>query len=216
MKSILIIGMGRFGRHMAQRFSIQGDEVLGIDGNEDQINSSLEFLEQAQIGDATSRSYMETLGVDSFDICVVAIGDNFESSLVTTHILAELGAKNIIARANSNTHAGFLLRNGADEVIYPEKDAALRAAMKHGSDKVYDYIEMSPEYAIYEIAVPSIWIGKSIIDLSIRNQYNINIIAIKENGTVMPMPQANHKFLKNQTVVFIGHHNDIEKLLKKC
>lgn len=216
MKSILIIGLGRFGRHMAKRLSLQGDEVLGIDCVEERINTTLPYLAQAQIGDATSRSYLSSLGIDSFDICMVAIGDNFEASLVTTNLLKELGAKHLIARAHSETHAGFLLRNGADEVVYPEREAAERTAMKHGSDHVFDYIEMSTEYAIYEIAVPNMWWGKSIIELSIRNKYNINIIAIKENGTVLPLPQAEHRFTKGQTVVFMGHNDDINKLLKKC
>lgn len=215
MKSILIIGLGRFGRHMARRLSEQGDEVLGIDSSEERINNALPYLAEAQIGDATNRNFLQSFGVDNFDLCVVAIGDDFETSLVITNLLKEQGAPLVLSRAYSDTHAKFLLRNGADEIAYPERETARRVAMKHGSDQVFDYIEMSPDYSVYEIATPHNWVGKSIQELSIRNKYNLSIIATKLHGEVQPMPQANYRFTKAETIIVMGHNNDIQVLLKK-
>ncbi len=215
MKSVLIIGLGRFGRHMAKRLSQQGDEVFGIDFTEERVNNAIKHLTEAQIGDATNALYMESLGLDQFDLCVVAIGDHFETSLVITNLLREKGANYIISRAYSDTHARFLLRNGADEVVYPERESATRTAVKFGSDEVFDYIEMSTDYAIYEIATPSAWIGKTIMGLDIRNKYHVNIIAIKNNGNVQPLPQASYVFNREDNIILMGHNNDLRQLLKK-
>lgn len=214
MKSVLIIGLGRFGRHMARRLSEQGDEVLGIDSSEERINAALPYLAEAQIGDSTNSKFLESLGLDNFDLCVVAIGDHFETSLVTTHLLKEKGASLVLSRAYSDTHAKFLLRNGADEVAYPERETARRVAVKYGSDHVFDYIEMSPDYAVYEIATPAAWIGKTLLQMDVRNLFNVTIIGVKKK-TDFSIPQSNYEFNREDTLVVIGHNNDIRVLLKK-
>ena len=149
MKSILVIGLGRFGRHMAKKFSEQNNDVMAIDINEERINNVLSVVTNALIGDATNERFMETIGVRDFDLCVVAIGDNFQSSLETTALLKDLGAKFVLARASRDVHAKFLLRNGADDVIYTEKETAERLAVKYGSDNIFNYIELNDEYSIY-------------------------------------------------------------------
>ena len=171
MKSILVIGLGRFGRHMAKKFSEQNNDVMAIDINEERINNVLSVVTNALIGDATNEQFMETIGVRDFDLCVVAIGDNFQSSLETTALLKDLGAKFVLARASRDVHAKFLLRNGADDVIYTEKETAERLAVKYGSDNIFNYIELNDEYSIYEIAVPSSWLNKSILKVNVRSKY---------------------------------------------
>lgn len=200
MKSILIIGLGRFGRHMAKKFSEQNNDVMAIDINEERINNVLSVVTNALIGDATNEQFMETIGVRDFDLCVVAIGDNFQSSLETTALLKDLGAKFILARASRDVHAKFLLRNGADDVIYTEKETAERLAVKYGSDNIFNYIELNDEYSIYEIAVPSSWLNKSKCALKIRNQHTCN----KARKQHIPPSEAGTRFYRQRIAYDIG------------
>ena len=182
MKSILLIGLGRFGRHIAEELNKLGHEVMAVDENEDRVNAVLSIVTNAQIGDSTNAEFLEALGVRNFDVCIVAISGNFQSSLETTSLLKELGAKMVVSRAERDVQAKFLLRNGADEVLYPEKQLAKWAAIRYGSDHVLDYIELDQDHAILEVSVPSAWIGKTVGDINIRKKYSINILGIKRNG----------------------------------
>ena len=159
-----------------------GHEVMAVDENEDRVNAVLSIVTNAQIGDSTNAEFLEALGVRNFDVCIVAISGNFQSSLETTSLLKELGAKMVVSRAERDVQAKFLLRNGADEVLYPEKQLAKWAAIRYGSDHVLDYIELDHDHAILEVSVPSAWIGKTVGDINIRKKYSINILGIKRNG----------------------------------
>ncbi len=214
MKSFLIIGLGRFGRHMAKTLVAQGNEVLGIDINEHRVNDSMQYVPDVQIGNATNEGFIASLGVSNFDVCVVAIGDNFQSSLETTALLQEYGAKFILARANRDVHKKFLLRNGADEVVYAEREMAERLAVKYGSDKIFEYFQLSDGYAVYEIAVPTSWVGKTIVGKAVRQQYNISILATKQNGQMQPLPKPEHVFTADETLMIIAHAKDIAPLIK--
>lgn len=204
MKSILVIGLGRFGRHMAKKFSEQNNDVMAIDINEERINNVLSVVTNALIGDATNEQFMETIGVRDFDLCVVAIGDNFQSSLETTALLKDLGAKFVLARASRDVHAKFLLRNGADDVIYTEKETAERLAVKYGSDNIFNYIELNDEYSIYEIAVPSSWLNKSILKVNVRSKYGISILATKQGNNIYPLPKPEHVFTDSESLMILG------------
>ena len=204
MKSILVIGLGRFGRHMAKKFSEQNNDVMAIDINEERINNVLSVVTNALIGDATNEQFMETIGVRDFDLCVVAIGDNFQSSLETTALLKDLGAKFVLARASRDVHAKFLLRNGADDVIYTEKETAERLAVKYGSDNIFNYIELNDEYSIYEIAVPSSWLNKSILKVNVRSKYGISILATKQGNNIFPLPKPEHVFTDSESLMILG------------
>ena len=159
MKSILIIGMGRFGRHMARKLRELNHEVMAVDRNEERINDVLDLVTSAQIGDSTSEAFIASLGVRNFDVCMVAIGDDFQSSLETTALLKEQGAPFVVSRAARDVHAKFLLRNGADEVVYPERQMAGWAAVRYSSDHIFDYIQLPPDPSIYDVAVPVRWEG---------------------------------------------------------
>ena len=214
MKSILVIGLGRFGRHMAKKFSEQNNYVMAIDINEERINNVLSVVTNALIGDATNERFMETIGVRDFDLCVVAIGDNFQSSLETTALLKDLGAKFVLARASRDVHAKFLLRNGADDVIYTEKETAERLAVKYGSDNIFNYIELNDEYSIYEIAVPSSWLNKSILKVNVRSKYGISILATKQGNNIYPLPKPEHVFTDSESLMILGKNEDVSRFIK--
>ena len=214
MKSILVIGLGRFGRHMAKKFSEQNNDVMAIDINEERINNVLSVVTNALIGDATNERFMETIGVRDFDLCVVAIGDNFQSSLETTALLKDLGAKFVLARASRDVHAKFLLRNGADDVIYTEKETAERLAVKYGSDNIFNYIELNDEYSIYEIAVPSSWLNKSILKVNVRSKYGISILATKQGNNIYPLPKPEPVFPDSESLMILGKNEDVSRFIK--
>ena len=214
MKSFFIIGLGRFGRFMARKLVEQKNEVLAVEINEDRANESLKYVNDIQIGDSTKGSFIESLGVNNFDMCVVAIGDNFQSSLETTALLKEHGARHILARANRDVHKKFLLMAGADEVVYAEREMAERLAVKYGSDKIFDYFTLSNGYSIYEISVPDSWVGKTIIEKAVRQKHRINIIATKKDGVMNPVPSPEHVFQSDETLIVMGHSDDILPLTK--
>lgn len=214
MKSILVIGLGRFGRHIAKKFLEEGNEVLAVDRDEERAEAAATLIRNIQIGDATNDDFVESLGVNNFDICVVAIGDNFQSALETTVLLKDLGGKFILARASRDVHKKLLLRNGADHVVYAEREMAERLAIRYSAKNIFDYIELTPEYAIYEIAVPISWRGKSIVEKAVRTKYHISILATKKAGQIYPLPGADHIFREDETLMIMGHHDDVKALIK--
>lgn len=214
MKTILVIGLGRFGRHLATRLTTLGNEVLAVDINEERVNKILPNVTNAMIGDSTNELFIKSLGVGNFDICVVAIGSSFQSSLETTALLKDLGAKFILARATRDVHAKFLSRNGADKVVYIEKEIAHRLAVKHSLDHIFDYVELSPEYSIYEIFMPPDWIGHSIAEKRVRNKYRISVLATKKGEEIHPLPSPDHVFGADETLIIMGRNDDVKKLVK--
>ena len=153
MKSILLVGLGRFGRHIAMKLNELNHQVMAIDIQEKRVEAVLPYVTNAQIGDGTDAEFLCSLGVRNFDVCIVAIGDNFQNSLETTSLLKELGAPLVVSRAARDVHAKFLLRNGADEIVYPEKQLASWTAIRYSADHIFDYIELDGEYAINEIDI---------------------------------------------------------------
>lgn len=214
MKSILVIGLGRFGRHMAIKFLELGNEVMAIEKNAEIADDAVSYITNVQIGDATNEAFMESLGINNFDICVVAIGDNFQSALEATVLIKDLGGKFILARASSDVHRKLLLRNGADIVSYGEREMAERLAVKYGSKNVFDYIELTSEYSIYEISVPTSWRGKTILEKAVRSRYHVSILAIKQGEKIYPLPRPEHVFSQEETLIVMGHKNDVQELIR--
>lgn len=212
MKTILLIGLGRFGRHIAMKLNELDHQVMAIDKDEERVNAILPFVTNAQIGDSTSEEFLSSLGVRNFDVCIVAIGDNFQSSLETASLLKELGAKKVVSRAAQDVQAKFLLRNGADEVVYPEKQVANWTAIRYSSDHISDYIALGDGHAIFEVSVPDSWIGKTIGQLDVRKRYHVNIMAIKENGKFSMMVITPETSLPaGSTILVLGTQRDIQK-----
>ena len=212
MKSILLIGLGRFGRHIALKLNALNHQVMAIDHNEERVNALLPFVTNAQIGDSTNEEFLSSLGVGNYDACIVAIGDNFQNSLETTYLLKELGARKIIARASKEMQEKFLLRNGADEVVYPEKQLAAWTAIRCSSEHILEYIELDDEYAIFEVEIPSDWSGKSILELDIRKKHGINILGVRTNGKLNMNITPNTVFGHGTSVLVLGQ----EKAVHKC
>ena len=211
MKSILLIGLGRFGRHVAIKLNELNHQVMAIDQDEERVEAVLPYVTSAQIGDSKKQAFMESLGVSNFDVCIVAIGDDFQSSLETTSLLKELGAKLVVARAARDTHAKFLLRNGADEVVYPEKQMANWTAIRFSSDHILDYVELSKENAIVEVSVPYDWVGQSVGELEVRRRYNINLLAVRIDGHLNINITTDTRFTGRETVLVLGSNRAIQK-----
>ena len=211
MKSILLIGLGRFGRHVAIKLNELNHQVMAIDQDEERVEAVLPYVTSAQIGDSKKQAFMESLGVSNFDVCIVAIGDDFQSSLETTSLLKELGAKLVVARAARDTHAKFLLRNGADEVVYPEKQMANWTAIRFSSDHILDYVELSKENAIVEVSVPYDWVGQSVGELEVRRRYNINLLAVRMDGHLNINITTDTRFTGRETVLVLGSNRAIQK-----
>lgn len=182
MKTVLLIGVGRFGRHAAMQLSKLGHQVMAVDIDEARVNDIVPFVTGAQIGDSTNEAFLRSLGVKNFDLCIVAISGDFQSSLETTSLLKELGASCVIARAERDVQAKFLLKNGADHIVYPEKEMAKWTAVRYTGDHIMDYIELDEQHAIFEVKVPEAWLGKTVGALDIRKRYGINILALKRGG----------------------------------
>ena len=178
MKTILLIGIGNFGKHIALELNRLGHEIMAIDQSEERVAEILPYVTNTQIGNSTNMEFLESLGVRNFDVCIVTIGNDFQSSLETTSNLEELGAQLVVSRANRDVHAKFLLRNGADEVLYPQKQLAKWAAIRYGSNHILDYIELDESHSIFEVSVPKAWCNKSIGQVDIRKKYKINIMAV--------------------------------------
>ena len=211
MKNILLIGLGRFGRHMAEQLNQMGHEIMAVDLNEEWVEKVLPFVTNAQIGDCTDADYLRSLGIRNYDICFVAIGGSFQNSLETTSLLKELGAKLVIARAERDVQEKFLLRNGADSVIYPEKQVAKWASIRYTDDHILDYMEVDSSHAIFEVEVPKEWTGKTVGELDIRKKYRINIIAVK-NGREMNMTITPDTLLENHvSLLVLGEYKAIQK-----
>ena len=211
MKSILLIGLGRFGRHIAMKLDELHHQVMAIDKEDSRVEAILPYVTNAQIGDATNEDFLSSLGVRNFVVCIVAIGDNFQNSLETTALLKELGAKLVVSRAARDVHAKFLLRNGADEIVYPEKQLANWTAIRYSADHILDYIELDEEHAIFELSVPHDWIGKTVGQLDIRKKYNINIMAIKTNGILDLRINSDTYLPSDSSMLVLGEIKYIQK-----
>ena len=215
MKSILIIGMGRFGAHLCMDLSKLDNEIMIVDREEEKLEDLLPYVTSAKIGDCTNEKVMKSLGVGNFDLCFVCIGSNFQSSLEITSLLKEFGASYVVSKANRDIHAKFLLRNGADEVIYPDRDIAEKVAVRFSANQVFDYVELGSGYSIYEIAPLPEWIGKSVREINVRVKYNINIIGIKGDSGISLTPGADYIFQNGEHLMIIGSQKDIAKIVKK-
>ncbi len=214
MKSILVIGMGKFGHHLVNRLITLDNEVMIIDKDEEQIRDMFSLVTSARVGDCTNPDVLESLGLGNFDLVIVCIGENFQNSLEITSLVKELGANYVISVASRDIQAKFLLKNGADEVVYPERDIANNLAYKCSTSHVFDYIKLTDDYSIYEVPILDEWVGKSIRDVNVRAEYNVNIIGIVSNGENIIMPSADYEFNRDDHIKVISEKNNIHNLLK--
>lgn len=214
MKSILLVGLGRFGKHIALELSKLDHEIMAVDDDEEKINEILPYVTNGQIGDSTKEEFLESLDIPGFDVCIVAIGNDFQSSLETTSLLKELGGKRVIARAERGVQEKFLLRNGADEVVYPEKDLAKWMAIRYSTSHILEYIPLDKEYVILEVDLPQNWIHKTVGEIDIRKKYGINIMGVRRNGKLQLQVTAETQFLLQDTIFVLGNYEKLQKYFK--
>lgn len=214
MKNILLIGVGRFGRHIAEQLTQLGHQVMAVDTSEERINDVLPLVTNAQIGDSTNAEFLRSLGIGNFDVCIVTVSGSFQNSLETTSLLKELGAKCVVSRAERDVQAKFLLRNGADHVVYPEKQMAKWAAIRYSSDHIFDYIEIDERHAIFEVEVPEGWIGKSVGELDIRRKFGINILGLKRSGKTDVSVTPDTVLSADVTILALGEYKSLQKCFR--
>lgn len=211
MKNVLLVGLGRFGRHIAVRLNDLNHQVMAVDTNEERVQEALPYVTNAQIGDSTNKEFLQALGIRNFDACIVAIGDNFQNSLETASLLKELGAKKVIARAATGVQEKFLLRNGADEVVYPEKQLAAWTAIRCTSDTILDYMELEGGYSIFELSIPPEWQDKTILQVDIRKKYGINVLGIRENGVLNMNITPDIRLDSQKSILVLGSERAIQR-----
>ena len=214
MKTVLIIGAGKFGRHLATDLCNMGNEVMLVDRNENLIEEYSHLVTTAEIGDYTLKSNLEALGVEDYDYIFVCIGE-FQDSLVIVDNLKELGAQYIIGKASSEVHEKFLLKNGADKVIYPERETAYNTAVKYSNRRIFDFVKLGGDTGIYEIETPDAWCSKSLLQLDVRKTHNVTVIASKDSqNRVKAINSADYIFSKNEHILVMGDAKDIRKITK--
>ena len=211
MKSVLLVGLGRFGKNTAIKLKELKHEVMALDIIEERVSDALPYVSNALIGDATNQKFLETLGIGDYDLCIVTIGDNFQASLVATSLLKEMGAKQVISRASSDVQTKLLLRNGADDVVYPEQQVAEWTAVRYSSDHIFDYLSIEDGYSIAEIDVPIKWIGKTIGELDVRKKYKLNVMAVKIDDKISMQMDNNTLFSGTERLLVLGRDSDIQK-----
>lgn len=210
-KTVLLIGLGRFGMHIAKKLNELDHEVMAIDKDESRVNAAISYVTNAVIGDTTDEDFLGSLGIDNYDVCIVTIGENFQSSLETTSLLKELGAKYVVSRASRDVHEKFLLKNGADDIIYPARHMASWTAIRFTSDHILDYLELDKDYSIFEISVPENWKGRSVGEIDIRKKFDISILGIRKNGKLSMKITPDTIFDNDETILVVGNMKDIQK-----
>lgn len=211
MRTVLLIGVGRFGLRIAMRLAEMKVEVMAVDKNEERVKAAVPYVTSGVVGDSTSEEFLKTIGVRNFDECVVAIGDDVLASIETTCQLKELGAKRIIARASKDIHERLLLRNGADEIVFPEKQMANWTALRCGTENIFDYLELNDEYAVFDVKVPDAWCGKSIGQLDIRRRFGLNIMAVKRGSDMEIAVGTDYVLEPGETMLVLGRQENVRK-----
>ena len=213
MKNILLIGLGRFGTHIAEQLHDLGHEVMAVDSNEVKVNRALPYVTDARIGDSADPIFLRTLGVADYDLCIVAIGNDFQSSLETTALLKEMGAKYVVSRAEQDMQTRLLKRNGADDVVYPEEQMARWTAIRYSSDYILDYIVLDEKNAIFEVAVPKSWAGHTVGELDVRKNFDLFILAVRENGKINIRVTPETMLSRDKTVMIAGEYRTLQRCL---
>ncbi|BAK48579.1 MAG: TrkA family potassium uptake protein [Lachnospiraceae bacterium] len=214
MKSVLVIGIGIFGEYAVKKLSALGHQVMAIDQKEERLKAIQAYALDVLIGDGTSEELIQSLGVRNFDFCLVSVGQNFEASLMTTFLLKDNGAQVVVSKAYNEIHRKFLLRNGADYVVFPEKQMAEWTASRFSADHILDYIALTDEYALVEVQVPVEWSGKSIGALNVRRKHHVNILAVKRNGVLDPEIMATTVLEEGEVLMVLGSTKAIQKCFR--
>ena len=213
-KQFLVVGLGRFGASVATTLTKSGHNVVGIDQSENRIQRVSEEIADVIKCDATDSDILESLGISDFEAVIVCIGEKYiQNSILVTLLLKEKGAKKIIAKAGTKTQSRVLLKVGADNVVFPEKDMGERVAKSLISANMMDFLEVSPEVSIVEMKVSKMMIGKNLIELNLRHKYGVTIISIKNRkNEITAPPDVNYRFEEDDVMTLIGGNKQLKKL----
>jgi len=211
-KSFLVIGLGRFGRSIALELEKMGHEVMGVDRKEDAVREVADLLTHAAQLDTTDERAVSQLGVRNFDAVVVAAATDLRASILTTVLCKEMGAKKVICKASDELHAKLLKKVGADMVIQPERETGSRLAHSLVSDNVLDFLELSEEYSISEMKLPIVWQDKTLLELNIRANYGVSIIAIRREEDILLALDAHMRLCAGDVLVLVGANRDLERV----
>lgn len=211
-KQFAVIGIGRFGESLVCELSRLGYEVLAIDVNEDRVNDAVETATHAVQADAMDEDTLKALGIRNFDVVTVAIGNNIQSNILTTIILKELGVKKIVAKAQNALHGKVLEKIGADYVIYPERDMAIKVARSLVSHNFLEQINLSPTYSIIELFAPRIFISRTLTEIGLRKKMQVTILAIRRGDDIIVAPGPNETIIQGDILVVLGHNDNIEEI----
>lgn len=204
MKSFLVIGLGRFGQHLTRKLMELGNEVMVVDRSEERVAAMAPIATSACVGDCQDEQVLASLGVGNFDVCFVCVSDDFQTSLEATATLKELGAKYVVARADREKQIKFLKAIGADHVVHTEMDMAHRVAMRFSARNAFDYIELTPKYAILEIETPQAWEGRTVAEVDVRRRYNVNILGVKVGDEIVPLLDPGYRFRPDAHLIVAG------------
>jgi len=212
MNSYIVLGLGRFGKAFAKTLYNLGHDVLGVDINPDVVQEMSEELTHVIASESSNEDFLKSIGVSNFDAAIVGIGNNLQSSILTTALLKELGCKYIVSKAQNDLHAKVLITVGANRVIFPERDMAIRVANNLASQNIIDSIQLSGDYSIMETNIPDKWVGKTIAELDIRAKYRVNILAVKKGSELNISPNPSHVFEEGDIVSIMGKDSDLKAL----
>lgn len=213
-KQVAVIGIGRFGSSLVRELSAMGHEVLAIDARESRLNDVVNVATQAVEADSMDENVLKALGLADFDVVVVAIGENLQANVLTTIMLKEMGVKKVIAKAQNELHGRVLEKLGADLVVYPERDMAVRVAHALVSNSVLEYISLSSNYSIIEMITPRVFVGKTLAEMDLRSKYQVNIMAIKRGDDIIVAPGPKERIARRDLLVILGTTCDLENLNK--
>lgn len=213
MKSFLVIGAGRFGHYLCRSLEATDSQIMLVDRNEARIHDLLDHVTSARIGDCTHEEVLKSFGVEEFDACIVCVEESFQDSLEITYRLRMLGAKRILSLAGTEIQSDFLLRNGADEVIFPDRDMAERLGVRISDDSVFDYIGLTPDHSIFEITVPKAWVGKTIGALEVRSKYHVSLLATRDGDCLDMLISPDYCFTGREHLIVMGQNKDVQQIL---
>lgn len=215
MKSFLVIGLGRFGWHLTTELMKLGNEVMVVDRDEDRVARLAGIATATCVGDCQDEQVLQTLGVRNYDVCFVCVSDDFQTSLEVTASLKDLGAKYVVARADREKQIKFLKKIGADYVIHTEMDMAVRIATRFSVRNAFDYFELTPKYAIFEIETPGKWVGKTVEQVNVRHCYHVNILGVRVGDEIEPLLNAEYQFVEKTHLIVAGDKQDGIRLMDK-
>ncbi len=210
-KQFAVIGLGRFGGSICKELYKMGHQVLAIDVRDEKVNEYAPFATHAVIANTTDEKALQSIGIGNFEYVVVAIGDDIQTSILTTLILKEMNVPNVWVKAQNNYHHKVLEKIGADRIIHPEQDMGIRIAQHLTSEKIVDYIELSEEYSIVELLATSKIQNKSLVELNVRAKYGCTILAVKRGEAVNVSPLPNELIYEKDLLIVIGHKNDLKR-----